>query len=58
VKVHPVETLEQVLQFAFSAPKKKAAKAAPSGTPKSGAEKKPLRRRNSGREATLSLTPR
>jgi len=58
VKIHPVETLEQVLKLAFSASKKKAAKAAPSGPPKSGTEKKPLRRRNSGREKALSLTPR
>jgi ATP-dependent Lon protease len=63
VKVHPVETLEQVLAFAFAAPKKKTAKTAPpgpakSGPKKSGKEKKPLRRRSSGdsgREKVLSL---
>jgi len=59
VTVHSVETLEEVLKLAFPSSKKKAAKAVPSGTPKSGTEKKPLRRRSStGREKTLSLTPR
>ena len=57
IGVHPVETLEEGLRFAFSKPRKTPTKAAPSGAPKSGAGKKPLRRRSSGKEKSLSLAP-
>ena len=57
IGVHPVDTLDAVLAFAFSGASGKRAKAKPSsGTPKSGTPKKPLRRKTGGaKETRLSL---
>ncbi len=59
IGVHLVETLEEVLHFAFSKAKAKRPQATPSGAPKSGAEKTAPRRRSStaSREKSLGLAP-
>ena len=46
IDVHPVDTLSDVIRLAFSKPVKKRAKAKPSGSPKAGGGKAPLRRKS------------